>query len=168
MVADRSHERRLAGGISDAPNRQLPSLTPLRGIAALWVVLYHYTAQYFPNLDITNYTQVIGKGYLAVDIFFMLSGFVMTHVYHRAFSESITNNYKNFLVARFARLYPLHVFILLLFVATALSANLAASAFTGASRSIPAEGPRSFMALFANIFMVQGLEAGKLSWNYPS
>jgi peptidoglycan/LPS O-acetylase OafA/YrhL len=31
---------------------QLPSLTPLRGLAALWVVLFHYTALYFPNLDI--------------------------------------------------------------------------------------------------------------------
>ncbi len=147
---------------------QLPSLTSLRGIAALWVVLYHYTAQYLPNLDTSNYTQVIGKGYLAVDMFFMLSGFVMTHVYHHAFSKSITDNYKGFLVARFARLYPLHIFILLLFVATAASANFAANATTGVSHTIPAEGPRSFTALFANIFMVQGLEAGKLSWNYPA
>lgn len=89
MVADYLQERRLSGGTSGASNRQLPALTPLRGIAALWVVLYHYcgTAQYLPNLDITPHSYIVSKGYLAVDIFFMLSGFVMAHVYHRAFSE---------------------------------------------------------------------------------
>jgi peptidoglycan/LPS O-acetylase OafA/YrhL len=42
MVANHSHERPLPGRLSEASNRQLPSLTPLRGVAALWVVLYHY------------------------------------------------------------------------------------------------------------------------------
>jgi peptidoglycan/LPS O-acetylase OafA/YrhL len=51
-VANHSHKRRLSGGSSEASDRQLPSLTPLRGIAALWVVLYHCcgTAEFFPNL----------------------------------------------------------------------------------------------------------------------
>ena len=40
-----------------ASNGQLPSLTPLRGLAALWVVLYHYCVQCFPNLDIAHYTH---------------------------------------------------------------------------------------------------------------
>ena len=51
-MADRSHKRLLSGEKSGASDgRQLPSLTPLRGIAALWVVLYHYcgTAQYLPQ-----------------------------------------------------------------------------------------------------------------------
>jgi hypothetical protein len=87
IVANHSHKRRLSGGSSEASDRQLPSLTPLRGIAALWVVLYHCcgTAQFFPNLDITPHSYLISKGYLAVDIFFVLSGFVMAHVYRRAF-----------------------------------------------------------------------------------
>jgi peptidoglycan/LPS O-acetylase OafA/YrhL len=137
MVANYLHERRLSGGTSSASNRQLPSLTPLRGIAALWVVLYHYcgTAQFFPNLDITPQSYLIGKGYLAVDMFFMLSGFVMTHVYFCAFSESVGRNYRDFLVARIARLYPLHVFILLLFVATAAASQLVAGIATGSYRS---------------------------------
>ncbi len=168
MAAYRSRETLTSDGRAKASTDQLPSLTSLRGLAALWVVLYHYSSQYFPNLDTDSYTHIISKGYLAVDMFFMLSGFVMTHVYHRAFSESIADNYKNFLVARIARLYPLHIFVLLLFVATAFSANVVTNATTGASHAIPAEGPRSFRALLANIFMLQGLEAGKLSWNYPS
>jgi peptidoglycan/LPS O-acetylase OafA/YrhL len=145
MVANHSYERRLPGGTSGASDRQLPSLTPLRGVAALWVVLYHYcgTAQYLPNLDITPYSYFISKGYLGVDLFFMLSGFVMAHVYHDAFSESIGRHYRGFLVARIARLYPLHIFNLLLFVATAAASQLMSSLLTGSVESMPLTGPQS-------------------------
>ncbi len=169
MLADHSHERRLSGGTPHASNRQLPSLTPLRGIAALWVVLYHYcgTGQFLPNLDITPHSYVIGKGYLAVDMFFVLSGFVMAHVYQRAFAEGVTKNYRGFLAARIARLYPLHVFILLLFVATAVASHFISGITTGSFEAIPLTGPRSLGAIIANIFMLQGLSAAQLSWNYP-
>jgi peptidoglycan/LPS O-acetylase OafA/YrhL len=169
MVADQSHNR-LSGGVPDASNRQLPSLTPLRGIAALWVVFYHFcgTAQYLPNLGITPHSYLISKGYLAVDMFFILSGLVMTHVYHRAFSESIGQHYRSFLVARIARLYPLHVFILLLFVLTATAAQLMSGLATGSFESIPLTGPRSVGAIIANMLMLQGLAASELSWNYPA
>lgn len=172
MVADHSHERRLSGETPDASNRQLPSLTPLRGIAALWVVLYHYcgTAQFLPNLDITPQSYLISKGYLAVDMFFMLSGFVMAHVYHRAFSaaDAVGPHYRDFIVARIARLYPLHIFILALFVATAAASQLMTGLATGAFEGMPLGGPRSLGAIVANIFMLQGLAAGELSWNYPA
>jgi peptidoglycan/LPS O-acetylase OafA/YrhL len=170
MVADYLQERRLSGGTSGASNRQLPALTPLRGIAALWVVLYHYcgTAQYLPNLDITPHSYIVSKGYLAVDIFFMLSGFVMAHVYHCAFSESVGQHYRGFPVARIARLYPLHVFVLALFVATAAASQLMTGIATGSLESMPLTGPRSLGAIVANIFMLQGLSAGQLSWNYPA
>ncbi len=149
-------------------NTQLPSLTPLRGIAALWVVLYHYSVQCLPNLDATAYTHLIHKGYLAVDMFFMLSGFVMTHVYHRAFLANISGHYRSFLTARIARIYPLHVLILLLFVATAAASKLADHSTVSTLPHIPLQGAGSVSAFVANVFMVQGLDAGDLSWNYPS
>ena len=93
---------------------QLQSLTPLRGIAALWVVLYHYAVIYFPSLHPQTYTQLLGKGYLAVDLFFILSGFVLAHVYREAFTQEVSGNYLKFLFARIARLYPLHLFVLAL------------------------------------------------------
>jgi peptidoglycan/LPS O-acetylase OafA/YrhL len=92
----------------------------------------------------------------------------MAHVYHRAFSESIGHNYRGFLVARIARLYPLHLFILLLFVATAAASQLMSGIATGSLESIPLTGPRSLGAIVANILMLQGLAAGELSWNYPA
>jgi peptidoglycan/LPS O-acetylase OafA/YrhL len=169
MVADDLHERRLSGGISGASD-QLPSLTPLRGVVALWVVLYHYcgTAQFLPNLDITPHSYLISKGYLAVDMFFILSGFVMAHVYRRAFSEGVGEHYRSFLVARIARLYPLHIFILALFVLAAMASQFMTGPATGSFEGIPLSGPRSWGAIIANIFMLQGLAAEQLSWNYPA
>ncbi len=151
-----------------ASSDQLPTLTPLRGLAALWVVLYHYSVQCFPSLDATSHTWIIHKGYLAVDMFFMLSGFVMTHVYHRSFAESITRHYRSFLVARVARLYPLHVLMLFMFVTTAFATQLITGTAKGSLHGIPWQGPESVSALIANIFMLQGLDASKLSWNYPA
>jgi len=150
------------------PAGQLPSLTSLRGVAALWVVLFHYSVVYFPSLNSSGYSSLVGKGYLAVDMFFMLSGFVMTHVYHQAFLQSIGDNYRGFLVARIARLYPLHVLVLTLFVVVALTARGVDCAVTGVFNGIPLTGPRSFTAFIANLFMLQGLNAGQLSWNYPA
>jgi peptidoglycan/LPS O-acetylase OafA/YrhL len=147
---------------------QLPSLTSLRGVAALWVVIYHYSVQCFPTLDVTDYTHIFHKGYLAVDMFFMLSGFVLTHVYHRKFLNDASSNYRGFVVARIARIYPLHLLILLLFVATAIAANWSGDFSIRSLEKIPLQGSESVSAFFANIFLVQGLDAGKLSWNYPS
>ncbi len=149
-------------------NAQLPSLTSLRGVAALWVVLYHFSVQCLPNLDTTPYTSLIHKGYLAVDMFFLLSGLVMTHVYHRAFLNSVSQNYRSFIVARIARIYPLHLLVLLLFVATAVALHVSTSRSLGTLQDIPLQGPRSLGAFFANVFMLQGLEASQLSWNYPA
>jgi peptidoglycan/LPS O-acetylase OafA/YrhL len=101
-------------------------------------------------------------------MFFMLSGFVMTHVYHKAFTQSVAQNYQGFIVARLARIYPLHVFILLLFVATAATPHLLADPTLAVVKNVPLSGPQSLGAFVANLFMLQGLDAGVLSWNYPA
>ncbi|HZR60717.1 MAG TPA: acyltransferase [Xanthobacteraceae bacterium] len=147
--------------------RVLPSLTPLRGLAAVWVVIYHYNI-WAPNAHFDAHSPIISKGYLAVDLFFMLSGFVMTHVYHHAFLRDLRGNYFRFIGARIARLYPLHILILLLFLATALSSRTADYIATGDFSPIPLTGARSIGAFFANLLMLQGVKASELSWNYPA
>jgi peptidoglycan/LPS O-acetylase OafA/YrhL len=147
--------------------RVLPSLTPLRGLAAVWVVIYHYNI-WAPNAHLDAHSPIISKGYLAVDLFFMLSGFVMTHVYHHAFLRDLRGNYFRFIGARIARLYPLHILILLLFLATALSSRTADYIATGDFSPIPLTGARSIGAFFANLLMLQGVKASELSWNYPA
>jgi peptidoglycan/LPS O-acetylase OafA/YrhL len=151
-----------------AADRELPSLTPLRGVAALWVVLYHYAVSFLPALHVSSATELIGKGYLAVDLFFMMSGFVMTHVYSERLAEPSRGQYWGFLSARIARLYPLHLFILALFIATAVAADAAHYALNGERHVIPLTGAQSLTALVANLLMLQGLNPSELSWNYPA
>lgn len=153
---------------SKAATAYLPSLTSLRGIAAFWVVLYHYF-QYFQNLHPERYARPMARGYLAVDLFFMLSGFVMTHVYHYVFTKRVdAANYWSFLAARIARLYPVHLTVLSLFLATAIAFRVMAYTATGTFQAIPLEGARSLSALVANLFMLQGIHASALSWDYPA
>jgi peptidoglycan/LPS O-acetylase OafA/YrhL len=54
----------------------LQSLTPLRGIAALTVLIYHLAA----GNDDPSLPTFFLRGYLGVDLFFILSGFVLAHV----------------------------------------------------------------------------------------
>ena len=94
----------------------LPNLTPLRGIAALLTVIFHvdlYIGMGGGGLLRTENSLLITKLYLMVDFFFVLSGFVMCHVYGKWFSNSVDGfSFKKFTLARFARVYPLHFFTL--------------------------------------------------------
>ncbi|SDM31735.1 acyltransferase family protein [Kriegella aquimaris] len=86
----------------------IPSLTPLRGIAATLVVFFHYHIFIGPLTTPENF--MISKLYLMVDLFFVLSGFIMVHVYGEWFKLKIEKgSFLKFIKARFARLYPLHI-----------------------------------------------------------
>jgi peptidoglycan/LPS O-acetylase OafA/YrhL len=145
---------------------ELPSLTPLRGLAALWVVFYHYCVLYFAAIHPERYSQFLPKGYLAVDVFFLLSGFVLTHVYD-AGSSKVRGGVRRFLIARIARLYPLHLIILIIFVLGSIFFGLLGPRTGNTATAVPVDGPRSLIAFVANLFMLQGLKASVLSWNYP-
>ncbi len=95
----------------------ITSLTPLRGIAALMVSIFHFN-YIVANFVNHKYTLLIDKSYLMVDLFFVMSGFIMLHVYGSKFAHTITKtDFSKFIGARFARIYPLHFFTLLISVA---------------------------------------------------
>ncbi|MBO0736179.1 MAG: acyltransferase [Alphaproteobacteria bacterium] len=153
---------------SERSVQQLASLTPLRGIAALWVVIFHFCWR-LPTIHPEHYTGIVFKGYLAVDMFFVLSGFVITHVYKENFAQGVSGSrYRDFLKARIARLYPLHVAVLLLLVVTAMTGRVLDYALTGSIEPIPFIGERSVVGIFANLLMLQGLWSPEFSWNVPS
>ncbi len=150
--------------------RELQSLTPLRGLAAVWVICFHYGVVYF-GFHPERYSHVFNKGYLAVDMFFMLSGFVLSHVYWKTFVSTRAfeaHEYWNFIGARIARLYPLHLFNLAQFVIATLSFGIYEYISAGKLDPIPLDGPRSLTALLANMLMLQGLKASELGWNFPA
>jgi peptidoglycan/LPS O-acetylase OafA/YrhL len=96
---------------------QLPALTGLRFLLALWVILHHLTG---PGgaLDAAALSlphpvyALIRGGYLAVATFFVLSGFVMAHGYGS--SRWPRERLWRYAVARFARIYPVYLLSLIL------------------------------------------------------
>jgi peptidoglycan/LPS O-acetylase OafA/YrhL len=98
---------------------ELRALTSVRGIAAWLVVLYHIRtgiAGLPPAAE-----AVLAKGYLAVDFFFLLSGFVIWLTWHARLREPAA--IPRFLQKRVARIWPLHAVMLLAAVALALLLN---------------------------------------------
>ena len=134
----------------------LRPLTALRFMAALWVVFYTF----WPNLNVGFLPNLAAKGYLGVELFFVLSGFILSHVYLHAFAEK-RFSYRGFLWARIARVYPLHVFTLLGVMALGLAA-------VAVGMSID-DSVLSWKTLPAHLLMVHAWGfAGEAGWNHPS
>ena len=85
-------------------------LTSLRFFAALAVVFHHIG--YFMPSPVPWAAGFFQKGYLGVDFFFILSGFILTHVYADSLRTGVCT-VRDFYVRRFARIYPLHLLTLL-------------------------------------------------------
>lgn len=98
--------------------KEIKSLTGIRGIAALWVVLLHYVYvinYHTDNIFLDAGNQFLKKGNMGVDMFFMLSAFVMCLAYQNVFSVSFSfKAIKDYLIKRFIRIYPAYIFWLLL------------------------------------------------------
>ncbi|MEP7210552.1 MAG: acyltransferase [Alphaproteobacteria bacterium] len=104
--------------MSQAFPADLKALTSLRFWAALWVLVFHYR----PYLGVEAVSWgVLQKGYLAVDFFFMLSGFILAHVY-RGQLQAGAYSHGGFVLKRLARIYPMHITTLAAFVAIGLLA----------------------------------------------
>jgi peptidoglycan/LPS O-acetylase OafA/YrhL len=137
---------------------ELLPLTALRGIAAWWVVLFHlrlFLVPYLPAAAIA----FLARGNLAVDLFFLLSGFVIYLNYAgRVTAEPASVG--DFLFRRFARIYPLHALIL-----AGFAAWYGAAVLLGSS-TLEAERPGYFAA---SLLLVQNWGfIDKLGWNVPA
>ena len=138
----------------DAAN--IKPLTALRFFAAFWVVMYHY----WPNLSAAVPPAVIGKGYLGVEAFFTLSGFILCHVYLQGVGRG-TFRYGDFLWNRLARVYPLHLATLVGVGAMALAGTMAGLAVD--------PNILAWKALPANLLLVHAWGFAPVSgWNHPS
>jgi peptidoglycan/LPS O-acetylase OafA/YrhL len=84
----------------------MPALTGLRGIGALWVLLYHLT--------LSDQPPVLSRGYVGVDLFFLLSGVVLSYVYSPHMQIFNFRSYATFLQNRVARIFPLNLVTLAL------------------------------------------------------
>ena len=118
---------------SGFPDR-LPALTSVRFLLALGVVLFHYQLNIVPEGGLC--LPLIERARLAVDFFFILSGFVLAHVYGRQVRNG-TYNHKRFLIARLARIYPAHFAMMVLMAIIILIAIALDQPFVAESYSMP-------------------------------
>lgn len=88
---------------------QFVTLDGLRGVAALTVVLFHMSPLFGLSMFHEGYFR---EGYLAVDFFFLLSGFVITYAYQQKLDRGLPT--MEFLKTRMVRLYPLYFLGLLI------------------------------------------------------
>jgi peptidoglycan/LPS O-acetylase OafA/YrhL len=87
-------------------------LDGLRGLAALCVVLFHLTVKPTRLVPVPSLHGILGHAYMAVDFFFLLSGFVIAHAYEKRLATGF--RFTDFCRARLIRLYPLFVVGLLI------------------------------------------------------
>lgn len=87
-----------------AEPREIHSLNTLRGFAALAVAAFHAPMLF-------GVSGLLPHAYLAVDVFFVISGFVMAHVYAGRIADGLS--FQRFAQLRLARLYPLYAFAIL-------------------------------------------------------
>lgn len=121
--------------------------------------MFHLT-QYTRVLDIS----FIRNSFLFVDFFFVLSGFVITANYADRLAAGF--GIKNFMILRFGRVYPIHLFTLFMFVWISVVRLLkpdlgGASPFESAN-----ENP---YAIITNLLLIHSIGVhDSLTWNYPS
>lgn len=140
--------------MSDA--NRIPCLDGLRGLAALAVMLFHFNYFFLPQARLTAIVPFVSRAYLAVDLFFLLSGFVMAHVYGSLLASNWRVHAVQFARARFARLYPL-------FAVTTLAMAIV---FALSHTPLPLVS-FSDRSLALQPFLLQQWAPG-LSWDYPS
>jgi len=105
-------------------NQELESL---RGVAALLVFMHHF----FEGIPVID-SKIFINSYLMVDLFFVLSGFVIFNAYADKINSSL--DLLRFQFLRFGRLYPVHLLFVVLFLLFALAKYLLIlnSGYTGA------------------------------------
>ena len=90
----------------------------LRGVAALLVVAYHFQFTTEQHLPFEIATPFFRRCYLMVDLFFLLSGFIISYVNDAQRRSGVSaREYRDFIARRLIRLYPLLLFSLVCYVA---------------------------------------------------
>ncbi len=142
---------------------EIRSHTGLRGVAALFV-LFRHLQLFGPHLPFEDATLIFARSYLMVDLFFILSGFIITYVYSRQVGPNM--NYRSFMTKRLIRLFPLHLFCLSILLIGLVSQNVALR-FLGKDFN-PLFTPDSTVALISQIFLLNAWYPSAGAWNIPT
>jgi peptidoglycan/LPS O-acetylase OafA/YrhL len=137
-------------------------LESLRGMAALLVVFFH--ADWENPLTSLNFFR---NGYLMVDLFFVLSGFVICHNYSRKIGT--IKDIVQFMFLRLGRLYPLHFFFLMIFLGIEIAKYVAESRFGFVPHITHAFSLNNLPSFLANLLLIHSFfSSTNLSFDTPS
>lgn len=141
------------------PKPAIASLTGIRALAA-FLVLFLHADQNIP-VGFTN-IGVVSRGYLGVDLFFLLSGFILTYVYFDSMERPTGRKFAIFMWHRFIRLYPVHIAVLAALVIAVLGAG---------QLGLNLRSPEAFTlnALPWQVLLIHAWGVtDQMSWNVPS
>ncbi|USK66313.1 acyltransferase family protein [Peribacillus frigoritolerans] len=93
---------------------RLSSLQVLRGLAAILVVIHHAANSFHSKHSFTFLKDIFEFGYTGVDLFFVLSGFIIYYIHHLDIGAKAT--LKPFITKRLIRIYPIYWVVLFLIV----------------------------------------------------
>ena len=92
--------------VKPARKPPLPALTGIRTLLAFNIVLFHFTPPYLGPIR-----PFVEHGFVFVNVFFLISGFILSYNY---FDRGVNLNKRDFWFARFSRLYPVYLLVLII------------------------------------------------------
>lgn len=98
--------------LSKLMKKHLSTVDILRGIAALLVLLYHFTGPALPKIADTSLSRYTYYGKFGVEIFFVISGFIIPYVLYK--SNYSIKDFGKFISKRFVRICPPSYVVILL------------------------------------------------------
>ena len=135
------------------------ALDSLRGIAALGVAAYHIHGD-----GLLFNSALVRSGWLWVDFFFVLSGFVIAASYGERLGSGFA--VRRFMLLRLGRIYPLHIAMLALYLGIELIRLIFQP--DGWSANPPFAGRRSADLLLASTLLIQTFLTNPSAWNPQS
>jgi peptidoglycan/LPS O-acetylase OafA/YrhL len=113
--------------------QQIKPLTSIRAFAALWVVFMHLNGE-FSSLcpALKHFNWIIGFGWSGVDLFFVLSGFILCYTHVTRNADISLNAYFQFVWLRIARVYPAYLVALATIIIFVLTARICGLPLTDA------------------------------------
>jgi peptidoglycan/LPS O-acetylase OafA/YrhL len=142
--------------------KRIDALTGIRGLAALWVALFHLHIS--DSGTWLHLGPVAAHGAWGVDIFFILSGMILSLVYCPKMPSTISRRwFGRFLLRRIAKIYPLHLLTLLATIGLVVLAASRHYQFHAVNTEYTA------WSAIANLFLLHALGVTRhLSWNTAS
>lgn len=141
---------------AETTQSEILPLTGLRFVAALYVFIFHIDLRWPLAPALPFLSNVLGQGAVGMSLFFVLSGYVLAMRYGDG-----RGNYRDYLVNRFSRIYPVYALVALL---TLPWIGISLSADTG--YMVVRQAVAIVTLILANIFLLQAWFPSLFSlWN---